>query len=114
MNGIFSGFDERGRAIIYTKTPCSGGEGHVFLSAAPRPGEALDILIPVLLQYDQGSCIVIDPKGQLAAIAGPQRAHGTARRNPQPLRHPEHAEVRELNRAGVFSAVDPTSSTASL
>ena len=74
MKGIFVGYDQEGNALSYKNAGQSRGEGHLFLSAPPRSGKARDILIPALLQYDQGSCIVIDPKGQLAAVTGPQRA----------------------------------------
>jgi len=74
MRGIPIGYDDQGRALSYKREGRSSGEGHLFLSAPPRSGKARDILIPALLQYDQGSCIVIDPKGQLAAVTGPERA----------------------------------------
>jgi type IV secretion system protein VirD4 len=74
MNGIFIGHDRHGNPLTYKKQGRSSGEGHLFLSAPPRSGKARDILIPALLQYDQGSCIVIDPKGQLAAVTAAHRA----------------------------------------
>ena len=58
---------------MYKASAQSAGEGHLFLSAPPRSGKGRDILIPALLQYDEGSCIVIDPKGQLAAVTAAQR-----------------------------------------
>lgn len=74
MRGIFVGYKPNGEIATYKNEGKSRGEGHLFLSAPPRSGKARDILIPALLHYDQGSCIVIDPKGQLAAVTGPQRA----------------------------------------
>ena len=49
------------------------GEAHLITVAPTRSGKGRDVLIPALLEYE-GSCIVIDPKGQLAAVTGPQRA----------------------------------------
>jgi type IV secretion system protein VirD4 len=49
------------------------GEAHLITVAPTRSGKGRDVLIPALLEYD-GSCIVIDPKGQLAAVTGPERA----------------------------------------
>jgi type IV secretion system protein VirD4 len=66
MKGIPIGFDENGKPRSYK------GDGHLFLAAPPRSGKGRDILIPALLQYES-SCIVIDPKGQLAAVTAAQR-----------------------------------------
>lgn len=74
MKGIFVGYKPDGEMATYKNEGRSKGEGHLFLSAPPRSGKARDILIPALLHYEEGSCIVIDPKGQLAAVTGPQRA----------------------------------------
>jgi type IV secretion system protein VirD4 len=74
MTGIPVGFDENGRQLTYKHEGNSSGEGHLFLSAAARTGKMVGILAPALLQYDQGSCIIIDPKGELTAVTGPQRA----------------------------------------
>jgi type IV secretion system protein VirD4 len=73
MSGIFIGYDQDGMPLTYKKDGASSGEGHLFLSAPPRTGKARDILIPALLQYDEGSCVVIDPKGQLAAVTAAER-----------------------------------------
>src|SRR5271157_5713078 len=43
------------------------GDGGLILVAPPRSGKARDVLVGALLEYDQ-SVIVVDPKGQLAAI----------------------------------------------
>jgi type IV secretion system protein VirD4 len=45
----------------------------MMLVAPTRTGKGRDILIPCLLTF-RGSCIVIDPKGQLAAVTKRQRA----------------------------------------
>jgi type IV secretion system protein VirD4 len=66
--GIPVGFDAKGRQLIYRK------EGHVLIVAPPRAGKATDFLIPLLLRDKRRSIICIDPKGQLAAVTGPQRA----------------------------------------
>lgn len=77
MKAIPIGYDTKGAARFYR------GPGHLLLVAPPRSGKARDILVPALLQYglpngsgdnQAASCIVIDPKGQLAAVTGPQRA----------------------------------------
>jgi type IV secretion system protein VirD4 len=49
------------------------GEAALALVAAQRTGKARDILIPALLEYKH-SCVVIDPKGELCAVVGRQRA----------------------------------------
>ena len=49
------------------------GDAHLITVAPTRSGKGRDVLVPALLEYE-GSCIVIDPKGQLAAVTGPQRA----------------------------------------
>ncbi len=43
------------------------GDAHLMLVAPTRAGKGTDVLIPALLDY-QGSCIVIDPKGEIAAV----------------------------------------------
>ena len=48
------------------------GKAHLFLIAPARSGKARDLLIAALEEY-LGSVIVIDPKGQLAAVTGPWR-----------------------------------------
>lgn len=49
------------------------GDAHVTLVAPSGGGKGRDLLVPALLEFE-GSCVVIDPKGQLAAITGPHRA----------------------------------------
>lgn len=48
-------------------------EGHTLIMAPTRTGKGTNIIVPTLLRYD-GSMLVIDPKGENAAIAGRQRA----------------------------------------
>jgi len=48
------------------------GSAHLITVAPTRSGKGRDVLVPALLDYE-GSCIVIDPKGQLAAITKAQR-----------------------------------------
>lgn len=47
-------------------------DGHLITVAPTGTGKGRDILVPALLEYE-GSCIVIDPKGQLAAITRKER-----------------------------------------
>lgn len=54
-----------GRVIRYS------GDAHLITVAPTGSGKGRDVLVGALLDYE-GSCIVIDPKGQLAAIT---RAH---------------------------------------
>jgi type IV secretion system protein VirD4 len=49
------------------------GDAHVTLVAPSGAGKGRDLLVPALLEFE-GSCVVIDPKGQLAAVTGPYRA----------------------------------------
>ena len=57
---------DSGRVLHYP------GAGHLITIAATRMGKGRDILIPALLEWN-GSCIVIDPKGELAAVTGHYR-----------------------------------------
>jgi type IV secretion system protein VirD4 len=66
--GIRLGYNKALSEVIRYK-----GEAHLITVAPTRSGKGRDVLIPALLEYE-GSCIVIDPKGQLAAVTGPQRA----------------------------------------
>jgi type IV secretion system protein VirD4 len=56
------GYTQSGRVLRY------GGPGHLLLVAPPRSGKAVSVLVPALLDQRRGSCIVIDPKGELCAI----------------------------------------------
>jgi type IV secretion system protein VirD4 len=64
------------------------GDGHIVLVAPTRSGKGRDLLVPALLTYParadgtpatgrhenmRGSCLVIDPKGQLCAVTRKQR-----------------------------------------
>ena len=48
-------------------------DSHLILTAPAGSGKGRDILVPALLEYE-GSCVVIDPKGQLASVCGPYLA----------------------------------------
>jgi len=61
------GYTQSGRVLRY------GGPGHLLLVAPARSGKAVSVLVPALLDQRRGSCIVIDPKGELCAITA-QRA----------------------------------------
>jgi len=74
----------KGIRLGYYKAPEDCGEGwgqiirysgdaHLITVAPTGSGKGRDVLVGALLEYE-GSCIVIDPKGQLAAITGAQRA----------------------------------------
>src|SRR5207237_218334 len=64
--GIRIGFSQSGQVLRYP------GAGHLITIAPTRMGKGRDILIPALLEWNQ-SCIVIDPKGELAAVTGHYR-----------------------------------------
>ena len=55
-----------GRVVRYN------GDAGLMMVAPPRKGKARDVLVGALLEYPQ-SCIVVDPKGQLAAITKAHR-----------------------------------------
>src|SRR5207253_4346180 len=57
--GVLAGFAISGRRPSDNRSPTRMGKGR-------------DILIPALLEWNQ-SCIVIDPKGELAAVTGTYR-----------------------------------------
>jgi type IV secretion system protein VirD4 len=61
-------WDETCRTPLYYP-----GDSHVILTAPSGAGKGRDLLIPALIEYP-GSTVVIDPKGQLAAVTGPHRA----------------------------------------
>lgn len=59
--------DEKGKH----ETPLQyAGDSHLILTAPSGSGKGRDLLIPALIEYE-GSTVVIDPKGQLAAVTGP-------------------------------------------
>jgi len=53
----------------FTKKP---GESSMMLIAPARSGKFTDILAPMLFDWE-GSCIVLDPKGQLASVTAYHR-----------------------------------------
>ena len=71
LRGIFLGkyaFADRDLAPpVFTKP-----EAHTLIMAPTRTGKGTRIIVPTLLRY-MGSMLVIDPKGENAAIAGRQR-----------------------------------------
>ena len=48
------------------------GENHLITIGKPGSGKGTTVIVPALLTYE-GSCLVIDPKGQNAAITANQR-----------------------------------------
>jgi type IV secretion system protein VirD4 len=50
-----------------------GGDSHLITVAPSRSGKGRDVLIPALLSPHVGPAIVVDPKGQLAAVTARQR-----------------------------------------
>ncbi len=48
------------------------GPGHLITVAPTRTGKGRDVLIPALLDWPY-SCVVVDPKGELAAVTGAKR-----------------------------------------
>ena len=65
--GVRIGFSQSGQVLRY---PGAGHPDHRRADA--RMGKGRDIPEPALLEWDQ-SCIVIDPKGELAAVTGHYR-----------------------------------------
>lgn len=57
---------------------CSTPENHTLIVARTRTGKGTRVVIPTLLRYLTGSALVIDPKGENAAITA------RARQNPFP------------------------------
>jgi type IV secretion system protein VirD4 len=64
--GLRLGYKADGTPRIYK------GDAHILTVAPTRAGKGRDLLIPALLSYE-GSALVVDPKGQLAAITARQR-----------------------------------------
>ena len=64
--GIFLGMQD-GVPLFYS------GKSHGILVAPARAGKGISFVVPNLLHY-QGSMLVTDPKGELAAITGKHRA----------------------------------------
>lgn len=67
MNG-FSPSKNPGAAL------CSAPENHTLIVARTRTGKGTRVIIPTLLRYGKGSMIVIDPKGENAAVTARTRA----------------------------------------
>ena len=65
--GIRLGYDQSGNIIRYR------GDSHLILVAPARSGKFTDVLSHALSEY-RGSVIVIDPKGQVAAVTKKRRA----------------------------------------
>lgn len=63
----------RGVTVPGTGTPIGfGDDRHILLCAGSRAGKTVSYLAPWLLLYD-GSALVLDPKGELAALTAKQR-----------------------------------------
>src|ERR1017187_9736792 len=61
----------------FSKVLCYPGDaGHIVTIAPTGSGKGRDVLIPALLDEASKniSCLIIDPKGQLASVTGPQAA----------------------------------------
>jgi type IV secretion system protein VirD4 len=75
MRGLPIGYSEKWERLRY-ETRSGGskrpGESSAILMAPARSGKGTDILVPMLLEWE-GSCIVLDPKGQLACITAHHR-----------------------------------------
>ena len=65
-DGIRLGYDQSGNIIRYC------GDSHLILVAPTRSGKFTDILSHTLSEY-RGSVIIIDPKGQIAAVTKTRR-----------------------------------------
>jgi type IV secretion system protein VirD4 len=72
--GIRLGYyrDPESRGEDWGKVIRYSGDAHLITVAPTGSGKGRDVLVGALLEYE-GSCIVIDPKGQLAAITRAQR-----------------------------------------
>jgi type IV secretion system protein VirD4 len=67
FKGIRIGYSrESGKPLRYS------GPGNLMLIGAARTGKARDILIPALLDWPY-SCVVVDPKGELACVTSEWR-----------------------------------------
>lgn len=64
-NGLYLGLID-GEALFYS------GKAHLLTCAPARQGKGIGVVIPNLLHY-QGSVIVTDPKGELAAVTAVHR-----------------------------------------
>jgi len=83
------------------------GGAHLLTVAPSGSGKGRDTLIPALLEFS-GSCVVIDPKGQLAAITKRRRAQ----LGPVYVLNPFNILTKELgepHRFNPMSMLDPAS-----
>jgi type IV secretion system protein VirD4 len=67
FKGIRLGHSRESGAVIRY-----GGPSHILTIAPTRSGKGRDVLIPALLEWPY-SCIVIDPKAELACVTSKQR-----------------------------------------
>ncbi|WP_347268687.1 type IV secretory system conjugative DNA transfer family protein [Paracoccus sp. (in: a-proteobacteria)] len=61
--GVFIGYDVATNRPLYFN-----GEGHLLTVAPQGTGKTSSLIIPNLLQYDRGSVVVTDPKGEITAV----------------------------------------------
>lgn len=84
--GVFLGYD------VSTKRPLHfNGEGHILTVAPQGTGKTSNIIIPNLLQYDRGSVVVTDPKGEITAVT--LRARRDVLKNRIVVLNPWRAEI---------------------
>lgn len=75
LRGVFLGkyaFPDHTDGQVKTPPVFTTHEAHTLIMAPTRTGKGTRIIVPTLLRY-AGSLLVIDPKGENAAIAGRQR-----------------------------------------
>ena len=76
LRGVFLGkyaFPHHKDGQVKTPPVFTRREAHTLIMAPTRTGKGTNIIVPTLLRY-AGSLLVIDPKGENAAITGRQRA----------------------------------------
>lgn len=75
LRGVFLGryaYPDQKDLTVKTPPAFTAHEAHTLIMAPTRTGKGTRIIVPTLLRYG-GSLLVIDPKGENAAIAGRQR-----------------------------------------
>lgn len=75
LTGVFLGkyaFASHGTPQVKTPPVFTTPEAHTLIMAPTRTGKGTSVIVPTLLRY-MGSMLVIDPKGENAAVAGRQR-----------------------------------------
>lgn len=75
LRGVFLGkyaFPDHADGQVKTPPVFTTHEAHTLIMAPTRTGKGTRIIVPTLLRY-AGSLLVIDPKGENAAVAGRQR-----------------------------------------